>query len=50
MIEALFDMIRNYVLQPATQMLVPGSFQPEVLYTLEVLVKMSLSDTFDTSS
>ena len=41
MIEALFDMIRNYVLQPATQMLVPGSFQPEVLYTLEVLVKIA---------
>ena len=41
MIEALFELIRSYVLQPATQMLVPTSFQAEVLYTLEILVKIA---------
>ena len=41
MIEAVFEFIRVTLLQPVVGMLVPVNFQPEVLYTLETLVKIA---------
>lgn len=40
MIEAIFELIRSLLLQPAVGMLVPSAFQAEVLYTLETIVKI----------
>ena len=41
MIEAVFEFIKLTLLQPVVGMLVPATFQAEVLYTLETLVKIA---------
>lgn len=40
MIEFLYEILRSSVLQPAVAVLVPGAMEAQVLYTVEILVKI----------
>lgn len=40
MIELVYDLIRNFLLQPAVTLLVPGTMEVQAMYMLETLVKI----------